>query len=74
MLVNVRAELVDICRQLRIGTINGVLQIERIETLRLYPMGRRPRFVKCTRNLIVGLSASGLRRCSDSHAASKSGQ
>ena len=32
MLVNVRAELVDICLQLRIGTINGVLQIERIET------------------------------------------
>ena len=31
MLVNVRAELVDICLQLRIGTINGVLQIERIE-------------------------------------------
>ena len=32
MLVNVRAELVDICLQLRIGTMNRVLQIERIET------------------------------------------
>jgi hypothetical protein len=32
MRVNVRAELVDICLQLRIGTMNRVLQIERIET------------------------------------------